>query len=51
MDKLANSVLEYPEQLSWIDFSFNFIVEIDEVSKILVCFVLILISRTNKKKF
>lgn len=31
MDKLANSVLEYPEQLSWIDFSFNYITEIDEV--------------------
>lgn len=32
MDRLANSMLEYPEQLSWIDFSFNFITEIDEVS-------------------
>lgn len=31
MDQLANSVLEYPEQLSWIDFSFNYITEIDEV--------------------
>lgn len=31
MDQLAISVLEYPEQLSWIDFSFNFITEIDEV--------------------
>lgn len=36
MDQLANSVLEYPEQLSWIDFSFNYITEIDEVSVFLL---------------
>lgn len=30
MDKFANAILEYPEQLSWIDFSFNFLTEIDE---------------------
>lgn len=33
VDQLAHSVLEYPEELGWIDFSFNYITEIDEVIK------------------
>ncbi|XP_018562248.1 leucine-rich repeat-containing protein 51-like [Anoplophora glabripennis] len=30
VDQFAQSVLEYPDELGWIDFSFNFITEIDE---------------------
>ncbi|CAG9815076.1 unnamed protein product [Phaedon cochleariae] len=30
MDELVRVVLEYPDQLGWIDFSFNEITEIDE---------------------
>lgn len=31
MDKLVNSLLEQPEKLGWIDFSFNYITELDNV--------------------
>ncbi|KAJ8921132.1 hypothetical protein NQ315_013602 [Exocentrus adspersus] len=30
VDQMADSVLEYPDELGWIDFSFNYITEIDE---------------------
>nr|CAI5839203.1 unnamed protein product [Callosobruchus analis] len=30
VDELVEAVLEYPQELGWIDFSFNYITEIDE---------------------
>lgn len=30
--ELVNATIEYPFKLSWIDFSFNYITEIDVVS-------------------
>ncbi|XP_030747657.1 leucine-rich repeat-containing protein 51-like isoform X2 [Sitophilus oryzae] len=30
VDELVNAVIEYPSYLGWIDFSFNYITEIDE---------------------
>lgn len=30
-DTVVDSMLEHPEQLAWVDFSFNYIVDIDEV--------------------
>lgn len=30
-DELVEALLEYPNELGWIDFSFNFITEIDQV--------------------
>lgn len=31
MDTLVHAVLEQPEKLGWIDFSFNYITELDDV--------------------
>ena len=35
MEALVNSVLENSDALSWIDFSYNYITEIDEVGMIM----------------
>lgn len=44
VDQLAHSVLEYPEELGWIDFSFNYITEIDEVT-------LLSLKRSDRTKY
>lgn len=31
IDELINATIEYPDQMGWIDFSFNYITEIEEV--------------------
>lgn len=31
MDSLVSAVIESPEKLSWVDFSFNYITQIDEI--------------------
>nr|CAI5839204.1 unnamed protein product [Callosobruchus analis] len=34
VDELVEAVLEYPQELGWIDFSFNYITEIDEIANL-----------------
>lgn len=36
MDELVESLLEQPQKLGWIDFSFNYITTIDEVSNSII---------------
>lgn len=40
--ELVNATIEYPSKLSWIDFSFNYITEIDVVRQL---------NNTNKQRF